>query len=216
MLDKPSMPYFRGGRMGLSKGQMAQLAGEEGRLYYARTQRVLPAQTGKSTKVGVGRHQGAAVFDCYGGVLGIGDQFPRGARFPTQSLEYAHVVGAWTNYSRRGAFHKRTQKCKGSVQSGRWGKSPGIGHYAYKAGQDEQRQSKWFGPRRQAGDPGRIFGVLRSGVLNVCIYENIYVGQEHSELPIFTPKSGLVILHIQCSRPVQINSGLGTNSSHSH
>ena len=175
---------------------------------------MLPPESRESAEVGVGRHHGTAMLDCNRRVLSIGDQLPGGPGLAAQSFEYVQVVGTGTHDARRGAFHERGHERERLVES-RWRiKDSGVGYDADETGQNEDGESERFRSCRQTSDPSRILVVIRGGVLDVRVYQDIYIGKQHLESPAPVPEPGFVILCIQCPRPVEIDSRAGVNATH--
>lgn len=115
------------------------------------------------------------MLDCNRRVLGVSDQLPGRSGLTAQPFEYVQVIGTWTDDARGRAFNQRSDECERSVES-RWrSKDSRIGYHADEAGQNKDRQSKGFRSCRQTSDPRRILGVLGNDVLDVGIYQNIYV-----------------------------------------
>ena len=67
----------------------------------------MPSKVWESAEIGVGGHECAAVLHGYGGMLSIGDQFPRGPRLATYFVEDLQVVGSGTYDARGGALDQR-------------------------------------------------------------------------------------------------------------
>ena len=58
--------------------------------------------------------------------------------------------------------------------------------------------------------------MIRNGVLDVGIYQDIDVGQQHPWSPAPVPEPGLVILRVERPRPVEIDAGAGKDAAHCH
>ena len=190
-------------------------------LHPAGTQWMPPSESWESAEVGVGRHHGTAMLHCDRRVLGVGDQLPGGSRLAAQSFEYVQMVGAGTHDARRRAFHERRHECERLVESGWRVEDPGVGHDADEVGRTERgrrgrKVQAPFRPRRQTGDPTRILGVIGDGVLDMRIYQDIYIWKQHLESPTPTLEQSLVILWIERPGPVEVDSGAGTNATHGH
>ena len=177
---------------------------------------MLPSKSWESTEVGVSGHHGAAMLDCNRRVLGVGDQLPGGSGLAAQSFEYVKMIGTGTDDARGQAFHERGHECKRLVESGRRVEDSGVGYHTNEAGQNEDGEGERFRSCRQASDPGRIFGVVGDGALDVRIYQDIDVGKQHLESPTPMPEPGLVILCIESPRPVEIDSRAGMDATHGH
>ena len=91
---------------------------------------------------------------------------------------------------------------------------PGIGYDADETGQNEDGESERFRSRRQTGDPVCVRGVVRGGVLDVRVYQDIDVGKQHLESAAPAPVAGFVVLRIERPGPVQVHSGAGMNAAH--
>jgi len=177
---------------------------------------MLPSKTWKPAEIGVRRYHRTAVLDCNRRVLRVGRQLPRSAGRTAQSFEYLQVIGARTDDARGRAFHERGNECEGLVESG-WGvENSRVGHHAHEAGQNENGEGERFRPRRQTRDPRRILGMFGNRVLDMGIDQNIYVGKQHPESPAPVPKPGLVILRVECPRPVEIDARARVNTPHRH
>ena len=85
-----------------------------------------------------------------------------------------------------------------------------------KPARTKDGQSEGFRPCRQTSDPRRILGVLGNDVLDVGIYQNIYVRKQHPESPAAVPEPGLVIQFVERPRSVEIDAGAGVNAPHGH
>ena len=123
---------------------------------------MLPAESWESAEIGVGRRHSAAVLDGNRRVLRVGYELPRGSGLSAQSLEYVECRGGRNpdlRYALLGAPLGRGEPER-LVERGRRVEDPGTGFVAHKAGENEHRESEWFRPRRQMGDPIRILGVL--------------------------------------------------------
>ena len=177
---------------------------------------MLPSKAWKTAEIGVRRYHRAAVLDCNRRVLSVSHQLPRSAGLAAKPFEYLQMIGARADDARGRAFHKRGNECEGLVESG-WGvKNSRVGYHAHEAGQNQDREGERFRPRRQARDPRRILGMFGNRVLDVGIDQNIYVGKQHPESLAPVPKPGLVILHVERPRPVEIDARTGVNPPHRH
>ena len=124
------------------------------------------------------------------------------------------MVGTGTDDARSRAFHEGGDECEGLIDS-RWRvEDPGVGYDTDETGQNEDGESEWFRSRRQTSYPISIFGVIRDGVLDVRIYQDIHIGKQHLESPEPAPEPGLVILGIEHPRPVEVDSRAGVNTTH--
>ncbi len=177
---------------------------------------MLPSKSWESAEIGVGRNHGAAVFDCNRRVLGVSDQLPGSSGLTAQPFEYVQMIGTWTDDARGRAFHERGDECEGLVESG-WGvEDSRISYDADEAGQNEDGEGEGFRSCRQTSDPRCILGVFGNGVLDVGIYQNIYVGKQHPESPTPLPEPGFVILCVERPRSVEIDSRAGVCAPHGH
>ena len=177
---------------------------------------MLPSNSRESTEVGVGRNHGTAVLDRNRRVLGVGDQLPRGSGLAAQSFEYVQMIGTRTDDARDRSVHERGHECEGLVEGGRGVEDSRVGYHADEAGQNEDGECEGFRSCRQTGNPPRILGVFRNGVLDVGIYQDIYVGKQHPGSPTHMPEPGFVILRVKRSRPVEIDARTGMNAAHGH
>ena len=175
---------------------------------------MLPSQSWESAEVGVSGHHSAAMLDRDGRVLSVGDQLPYGSRLAAQPLEYVQVVRSGTHYARRGAFQERGQECERQVESGWRVEDSGVGYDADETGQNEDGESERFRSRRQASDPGCIRGVVRGGILDVRVYQDIHVGKQHLESTAPASVPGFFVLDIERPRPVEIDARAGVNATH--
>lgn len=175
-----------------------------------------PSETRESAEVGVGRDHRTAMLHCDCRVLGVGDQLPGSSGLTAKSFEYVQMVGAGPHYARRRAFHERRHECERLVKCGWRVEDPEVGHDADETGHDEDGEGERFRPSRQAVDPTRQFGVFGDGVLDMCIYQDIYIGKQHLESGTPTCESGLVILCIECPGPVEVDFRTGMNPTHGH
>ena len=172
---------------------------------------MLPPQSREATEVGVRGHHDAAMLDRNGCVLGIGNQLPGGSRFTAQIFEYVQMIGTGTHNARGGALHERGYECEGLVKCGWRVEDAVVGHNTNKARQYEDGEGEWFRSCRQTSDPGRVFVVIGSGFLNVCVDQDVYVGKQHLESPAPTLETDLVVLRVKCPGPVEVDSGTGMN-----
>ena len=177
---------------------------------------MLPPKSWESAEIGVGRSHGATVLDCNRRVLGVSHQLPCRSGLTAQPFKYVQVIGTWTDDARSRAFNERGDECERSVKSGWRGKDSRISYHADEAGQNKDGQSEGFRPCRQTSDPRRILGVLGNDVLDVGIYQNIYVRKQHPESPAAVPEPGLVIQFVERPRSVEIDAGAGVNAPHGH
>ena len=181
-----------------------------------RKRSLLPPKSWESVEVGVGRNHGAAVLDCNRRVLGVGDQLPGGSGLTAQSFEYVQVIGTGTDDARGRAFHERGNERERLVEGG-WGvKDSRVGYHAEEAGQNENGKSERFRSCRHTSDPRSILGVFGNGILDVSIYQDIYVGQQHPWSPAPVPEPVLVILCVERPRPVEIDARAGMDPAHGH
>ena len=134
-----------------------------------------PSKSWESSEVGVGRHHGTPVLHCDRRVLCVGYQLPGGAGLAAQSFEYVQMVGTGTHDARSRAFHERRYECERLVESGWWVEDPGVGHDSDETGQNENGEGERFRPRRQTGNPSRILCVIGDRVLDVRLYQDIYI-----------------------------------------
>ena len=149
-------------------------------------------------------------------VLSVSNQLSGSAGPTAQSFEDFQVIWTRAHNPRRWAFQERRNESERLIKSRRRAKDSWIGHDTNESGQDQDGKGEWFGPRRQAGDPARVLGVVGRRVLDVRIYQDIDVGQQQLKSPRLSRESGLVFPGIQRPRPVQINSGTGTNATHGY
>ncbi|MCZ0938597.1 MAG: hypothetical protein OXJ55_08170, partial [Caldilineaceae bacterium] len=156
------------------------------------------------------------MLDCNGRVLGVSDQLPGRSGLTAQPFEYVQVIGTWTDDARGRAFHGRGDECEGLVKSGRRGEYSRIGYHADEAGQNEDGEGEGFRSCRQTCDPRRILGVFGNGVLDVGVYQNIYVRKQHPGSPTAVPEPGFVILDVERPWPVEIDSRAGVDAGHGH
>lgn len=111
-------------------------------------------------------------------VLSVSDQLSGGAGLTAQSFEDLQMIWTRAHNSRCRAFHERRNESERLIKSRRGAKDSGIGHDTNESGQDQEGKGEWFGPRRQAGDPARVLGVVGRRVLDVRIYQDIDVGKQ--------------------------------------
>ncbi len=172
---------------------------------------MLPSQSWEATEVGVRGHHDATMLDRNGCVLSIGNQLSGCSCLAAQTFEYVQMIGTRPHDTRSGALHERGYKCEGLVERGWRIEDPVVGHDANKTGQNEDGEGEWFRACRQTSDPGRIFVVIRVGVLNVCVYQDVYVGKQHVESPTPTLETDLVVLRVECPGLIEVNSGTDMN-----
>ena len=84
-----------------------------------------------------------------------------------------------------------------------------------ETGQNEDRECERLWPCCQTRNPSCIRVVIRDGVLDMGVYQNIHIGKQHFESTVPVPEPGLIILYIQRPWPVEINSRTRTNATHS-
>ncbi len=185
-------------------------------LHPVRAQRVLPPKPWESAEVGVGRHHGTAMLHSDCRVLGVSDQFAGGSGLTAQSFEYVQVIRARTHNARCRAFCQRGYKRERLIESRRRVEDSGVGHDSDEAGQNEDGESERFRPCRQTGDPTRILGMIGGRVLDVRVYQDIYVRKQHIESSTSTLEQGLVILCVERPRLVEIDSGAEVNTAHGY
>jgi len=126
------------------------------------------------------------------------------------------MIGTWADDACGRAFHERGDECEGLVESG-WGvEDSRISYDVDEAGQNEDGEGEGFRSCRQTSDPRCILGVFGNGVLDVSIYQNIYVGKQHPESPTALPEPGFVILCVERPRSVEIDSRAGVCAPHGH
>jgi len=177
---------------------------------------MLPSKSWEPAEIGVGRNHGAAVLDCNRRVLGVSDQLPGRAGLAAQPFEYVHVIRTWTDDASGRAFHERGDEGEGLVESGWRGEDSRICCDADKAGQNEDGEGKRFRSCRQTSDPRGILRVFGNGVLDVGVNQNVYVGKQHLESPTTVPEPGFVILCVERSRSVEVDTRAGVNAGHGH
>ena len=177
---------------------------------------MLPSKSWEPAEIGVGRNHGAAVLDCNRGVLGVSDQLPGSTGLTTQPFEDVHVIGTWADDTGGRAFHERGDECEGPVESGWRGEDPRVGYNSDEAGQNEDGKGEGFRSYCKASGLRCILGVFGNGVLDVGIYQDIYVGKQHPESPTAVPEPGFVILCVKRPRSVEIDFRAGVNAPHGH
>lgn len=177
---------------------------------------MLPSKSWEPAEIGVGRNHGAAVLDCNRRVLGVSDQLPGSTGLTTQPFEDFQVIGTWADDAGGRAFHERGDECEGPVESGWRGEDSRVGYNSDEAGQNEDGKGEGFRSYCKTSDPRCILGVFGNGVLDVGIYQDIYVGKQHPESPTAVPEPGFVILCVERPRSVEIDSRAGVNAPHGH
>ncbi len=136
-----------------------------GPLQHTGTQWMLPSQSWKSVEVGVGGHHRASMLDRNCRVLGIGNQLAGGPGFAAQPFQCVQMIGTGTHNACRRPFHERGHEREGLVERRWWVEDAGVGDNADEAEQNQNGERERFRSRHQAGNPGRIGGVIGDGVL---------------------------------------------------
>ena len=126
------------------------------------------------------------------------------------------MVWTGSNDARSRALHKRRYEYECLVQGGWRVEYSRIGHDSDEAGQDENGEGKGFRPRRQAGNPSRVLGVIGDRVLYVRIHQDIYIWKEHLQSERRALEIDLVVLCIERSQPVEVNPGTGMHATDGH
>ena len=155
------------------------------------------------------------MFNCNRGVLGVGDQLPGGTGLAAQSFENIQMIGAGAYDARVRAFYEGGHEREGAVKSGWRPEDSRVCYHADESGQNEEREGKGFRSRGQTSDPVRIPIVIVGRVLDVGIYEDVYVREQHTE-SLIPRETGLVVLCVKSSWAVEVDSRTRTDAAYSH